>query len=387
MAFTKATGDYIDQATLTEISAGIDWQTTPKTSAFTAVSGEGYLVDTTSAAITVTLPTSPTAGDEIVIIDYASNAETNNITLDPGTLNFRGATDDFVISANNQSAHLLYSGATKGWLVITEASGDAAAPAPDLDVSYLVVAGGGGGGVCVGGTATGGGGGAGGLRNSYDTTGGGAATESTLTLYTDTNYAVTIGAGGAGKSGENLAGSKGSDSTFSTITSEGGGGGGGNSISPSSGGSGGGGQESDGAGASGVSGQGYAGGNGTESGNRGGGGGGAGSAGSGGTGGSSISTQITGSSESYAGGGTAPINGGSNPSGHAADNSGNGGISGGSASQNGGSGIVILRYPDYYNVTLGAGLTGSGVNTSIPNSTLKYTKIISGNGNITFGAA
>ena len=37
----------------------VDWDTTKKTSAFTAVSGDGYFVDTTSAAITVTLPASP----------------------------------------------------------------------------------------------------------------------------------------------------------------------------------------------------------------------------------------------------------------------------------------------------------------------------------------
>ena len=60
MGFTKATADYLDAGGV------IKWITTPKTSAFTAVSGEGYLVDTTSAAITVTLPTSPSEGNEIV---------------------------------------------------------------------------------------------------------------------------------------------------------------------------------------------------------------------------------------------------------------------------------------------------------------------------------
>jgi hypothetical protein len=121
MAFTKATYDYLDAGGL------INWQLIAKTSAFTAVSGEGYLVDTSSAAITVTLPDAPSAGDEIIIVDYASNAGTNNITLDPGTLNLRGATDDLVLSTNNQTARLLYSGATKGWLVTTESGGGAAA--------------------------------------------------------------------------------------------------------------------------------------------------------------------------------------------------------------------------------------------------------------------
>src|SRR5210317_1123197 len=141
MAFTKATYDYLDSGGL------INWQLTAKTSAFTAVSGEGYLVDTSSAAVTVTLPDTPSAGDEIIIVDYASNAGTNNITLDPGTLNLRGATDDLVLDNNNQTARLLYSGATKGWLVTSEAgAGAAAAAVAALEVHYLVVAGGGSGG-------------------------------------------------------------------------------------------------------------------------------------------------------------------------------------------------------------------------------------------------
>ena len=52
MALTKLTTDLIDG------SLGTDWQAAPKTADFTAVAGEGYFVDTTSAAITVTLPSS-----------------------------------------------------------------------------------------------------------------------------------------------------------------------------------------------------------------------------------------------------------------------------------------------------------------------------------------
>ena len=140
MAFTKATFDYLDAGGL------INWQLTAKTTAFTAVSGEGYLVDTTSAAVTVTLPASPNAGDEIIIVDYASNAGTNNITLGRNSLNIRGAASDLVLSTNNQTARLLYSGATKGWLVTTEAgAGAGSSAAANFTADYLVVAGGGGG--------------------------------------------------------------------------------------------------------------------------------------------------------------------------------------------------------------------------------------------------
>ena len=37
----------------------VDWCTTAKTSPFTAVSGDGFFVNTTSGAVTVTLPASP----------------------------------------------------------------------------------------------------------------------------------------------------------------------------------------------------------------------------------------------------------------------------------------------------------------------------------------
>ena len=37
----------------------VNWQTTIKTGDFTAANGEGYFIDTTSGAITMTLPSSP----------------------------------------------------------------------------------------------------------------------------------------------------------------------------------------------------------------------------------------------------------------------------------------------------------------------------------------
>ena len=59
----------------------VDWCTTAKTSPFTSVSGKGYFVNTTSGAVTVTLPASPSAGDIVAVADYANTADTNNITI------------------------------------------------------------------------------------------------------------------------------------------------------------------------------------------------------------------------------------------------------------------------------------------------------------------
>ena len=56
------------------------WNTTVKTGDFTAVSGEGYFVNTTSGAINVTLPAG-TAGAVVAIKDYANTFDTNKVTL------------------------------------------------------------------------------------------------------------------------------------------------------------------------------------------------------------------------------------------------------------------------------------------------------------------
>lgn len=400
MGFTKATSDYLDAGGI------IKWITTPKTSAFTAVSGEGYLVDTASAAITVTLPTSPSEGDEIIITDYASNAGTNNITLDPGTLNLRGATDDFVMSTNNQSVHLLYSGATKGWLVTSDAgAGAAAAAVPDLTVDYLVVAGGGGGG------GVGGGGGAGGYRTSFS-----EQNVSGLSLLESTNYTVTIGAGGgpsatsAPWNNDGGIGANGGNSIFATITSAGGGGGAGATNNAGSGGSGGGtrsGTPGSGNTPSVTPSQGNSG-SAINSGNPGYGGGGGGADEAGDTdghghGGDGKANSITGTSTYYAGGGTGGGNGSNGGLGGGAAAGANagtantgGGGGGGTWTNNanittqgggaGGSGIVILRYPDYYDIAVGSGLTTGTLNTAV-GSGEKYTTFTAGTGNITFGAA
>jgi hypothetical protein len=52
----------LDQGVFENIGS-VTWDTTAKTSGFTAVSGNGYFCNTTSAAFTVTLPSSPSAGE------------------------------------------------------------------------------------------------------------------------------------------------------------------------------------------------------------------------------------------------------------------------------------------------------------------------------------
>ena len=110
----------IDNGTFKNIGA-ITWDTTAKTAGFTAVAGNGYFCNTTSAAFTVTLPSSPTAGDTVGISDYANTADTNNITIGRNGSNIQGVANDFIINIEGASVLLIYVDATKGWLLVDAA--------------------------------------------------------------------------------------------------------------------------------------------------------------------------------------------------------------------------------------------------------------------------
>ena len=97
-------------------SGTVDWQTTAKTANFTAVNGEGYFVNTTSGAITVTLPASPSAGNIVAIKDYASKFETNNCTLGRNSSNINGVASNQVLNTDGQSVVLVYVDGTQGWV-------------------------------------------------------------------------------------------------------------------------------------------------------------------------------------------------------------------------------------------------------------------------------
>jgi len=99
-----------------EITGGTSWQT-EKTSGFTAVAGEGYFCNTTSSAFTVTLPASPTLGDEVTIVDASGTADTNNITIGRNSNNIQGAAENLTVSVERAAFTLVYFNATQGWIL------------------------------------------------------------------------------------------------------------------------------------------------------------------------------------------------------------------------------------------------------------------------------
>src|SRR6056300_1236836 len=99
-----------------DISAGTAWQAV-KTSAFNASAGEGYFVNTTSAAITATLPSTPTQGDEVSFIDYAGTFDSNNLTVARNGKNIQGSAADLTVATERAGFTLVFVDDTQGWLL------------------------------------------------------------------------------------------------------------------------------------------------------------------------------------------------------------------------------------------------------------------------------
>jgi len=240
----------------------VDWDTTPKTATFTAVSGDGFFCNTTSGGFTCNLPAG-SAGAIVSLADYAATWQTNNLTVSPnGSEKIGGTNADVILNTEGQSVTFVYVDSTQGWVNVQDSTSNVrgnafmvatggtetecgnckihtftgpgtftvcavGSCAANNVVSHLVVAGGGGG----GGAYIAGGGGAGGFRE----------VKSPVTPYTASPldgypsapnrvtvtaqaYPITVGSGGTGNGSAGATDSTpGNPSTFSTITSAGGG--------------------------------------------------------------------------------------------------------------------------------------------------------------------
>ena len=106
----------VGQLSFAEVSGGTSYQAV-KTSGFTAVAGEGYFCNTSSAAFTGTLPAG-TLGDEITFIDYAGTFDTNNLTIAPnGSEKIMGTAASLTVSIERAGLTLVYTDGTQGWLL------------------------------------------------------------------------------------------------------------------------------------------------------------------------------------------------------------------------------------------------------------------------------
>ena len=98
------------------VSGGTDWQAV-KTGNYTASAGEGVFANTTSGAWTLTLPASPSIGDEVSFVDYAGTFDSNNLTIGRNGSKIAGATADLTVSTERAANTLVFTDSTQGWLL------------------------------------------------------------------------------------------------------------------------------------------------------------------------------------------------------------------------------------------------------------------------------
>ena len=99
------------------VSGGAAWQSVVTSTTFSATVKYGYFVNTSSNAITCTLPASPTIGDFISFIDYAGTFDTNNFTVARNGNPIQGSATDLTVATERAGFTLVYVDATQGWLL------------------------------------------------------------------------------------------------------------------------------------------------------------------------------------------------------------------------------------------------------------------------------
>ena len=271
----------------------VDWNTTPKTATFTAVSGDGFFANTSGGAFTMNLPAG-TAGAIVSVADYAATWQTNNVTVVPnGTDKIGSLNSNATLDVQGQSVTFVFVDATQGWINTMDSTSNVRGLIPFICASvsgsgntlaivdtnfkiatftgpgtftvnsistvaannvldYVVVAGGGSGPSTLGGEGISGGGGGGGFRYFANTTNnpqtgsgqpGNNYPGSNTVSATIQGYSIAIGGGGPSAQ---PVGSPGVNTTALGITSTGGGRGGRGDPSPAGqpGGNGGGGNNS-----------------------------------------------------------------------------------------------------------------------------------------------
>lgn len=82
---------------------------------YTAAAGEWVLVDTSSIAITVTLPLNPEDKAQVKVTDWANNAAIKNITVARNGETIVGDAEDFTIDQNMGGAEFAYDGTGTDW--------------------------------------------------------------------------------------------------------------------------------------------------------------------------------------------------------------------------------------------------------------------------------
>jgi len=97
------------------LSKGYGTVDSASVTSYTAVAGDQLLTNTTTAGISITLPTSAATGDELTIVDARGTFQSNNLTIARNGHNINGSGANLILSTNGQAITLVYVDSTRGW--------------------------------------------------------------------------------------------------------------------------------------------------------------------------------------------------------------------------------------------------------------------------------
>ena len=98
------------------VTVGTTWES--KSADFTAVSGKAYFIDTSAQGVTVTLPASPTIGDEIRILDVKGTFDTYGLAILRNGEKIQGVANDLSVTTERAGFSLVYYDTNEGWLLM-----------------------------------------------------------------------------------------------------------------------------------------------------------------------------------------------------------------------------------------------------------------------------
>jgi len=118
--FKNSSGVVTVLADVTPAPGGVSY--VAKTANFTVSNLQGVLANTNGGAFTVTLPASPTLGDQVIIADAGGVFGTNNCIAGRNGSTIEGTAADLNLNINGVSVQFVYSGST--WEVYAQVGGN-----------------------------------------------------------------------------------------------------------------------------------------------------------------------------------------------------------------------------------------------------------------------
>lgn len=94
-----------------------DYQRVDVSSSQAVLANRSYWVNTSSAAVTLTLPSNPNTGDFVKITDTAGTFGTNACTIANAGRPIMRQNDTMTISTNGASVRMVYYDNSRGWLL------------------------------------------------------------------------------------------------------------------------------------------------------------------------------------------------------------------------------------------------------------------------------